>query len=386
MKSKTILCFIDYYLPARNAGGSVISMTNIIDKLGKKFIFLVVTRDRDISDNKQYSNVLIDEWNEVENAKVFYVSPANLSYTGISNILKDTHFDILYLNSFFSLKMTFYPILFNYFNYSKLMRIIVAPRGELSAGALKFKKIKKYLYIKLTIFLKLFKNVTWHASSLNEKKDIIYYFGGYEKKIQIAADLLSQLNLLHLPFYENEPRKPGPLRIIFLSRISPVKNLEYLLAALAHVKNYVDLSIYGPIEDLAYWNRCEKLIKNISSNISVSYKGVIEHTNVVNTFSKYDLFVFPTMGENFGHVIYESLASGTSVITSNNTPWTKNIEGVVYVTPLDDFRPWISLIETWAQFNIDEYLKKRKSCLAYARKHFRQKNAILLTEKLFLTA
>ena len=39
-------------------------------------------------------------------------------------------------------------------------------------------------------------------------------------------------------------------------------------------------------------------------------------------FSKYDAFIFPTLSENYGHVIVESLIVGTPVIISNNTPWT----------------------------------------------------------------
>ena len=37
--------------------------------------------------------------------------------------------------------------------------------------------------------------------------------------------------------------------------------------------------------------------------------------------SRFDLFVFPTLGENFGHVVLESLAAGTPVIVGNDTPW-----------------------------------------------------------------
>src|SRR5699024_2078193 len=66
-------------------------------------------------------------------------------------------------------------------------------------------------------------------------------------------------------------------------------------------------------------------IRKLPSNIEVDYKGLIPHNLVLNTFEKYHFFLFPTHGENFGHVISESLISGTPVIISNQTPW-KNLE------------------------------------------------------------
>ena len=47
---------------------------------------------------------------------------------------------------------------------------------------------------------------------------------------------------------------------------------------------------------------------------------------VISTFGLYDAFVFPTLGENFGHVIAESLASSCPVICSDQTPWTPVLE------------------------------------------------------------
>jgi len=42
---------------------------------------------------------------------------------------------------------------------------------------------------------------------------------------------------------------------------------------------------------------------------------------ILNRISDYDAFVLPTLGENFGHVIFESLMSGIPVLISDQTPW-----------------------------------------------------------------
>ena len=48
--------------------------------------------------------------------------------------------------------------------------------------------------------------------------------------------------------------------------------------------------------------------------MAVSYLGAVLPENVQGILSKYDLFVLPTRGENYGHVILESLATGTPVL------------------------------------------------------------------------
>jgi glycosyltransferase involved in cell wall biosynthesis len=56
---------------------------------------------------------------------------------------------------------------------------------------------------------------------------------------------------------------------------------------------------------------------------SVSYAGVIPPDEVVSFLERFDLFVLPTLGENFGHVVLESLAAGTPVVIGNNAPWSQ---------------------------------------------------------------
>ncbi|MBZ5586525.1 MAG: glycosyltransferase, partial [Acidobacteriia bacterium] len=89
----------------------------------------------------------------------------------------------------------------------------------------------------------------------------------------------------------------------------------------------VDFDIYGPIEDGSYWQECQNLIGRLPTNIQVQYKGMIPHRQVYTALSRYDLFLFPTLGENFGHVIAEALLAGCPVLISDQTPWL-GLEGM----------------------------------------------------------
>jgi len=62
-------------------------------------------------------------------------------------------------------------------------------------------------------------------------------------------------------------------------------------------------------------------------NVTVNYRGELPMEKVQATFSRYDAFLFPTLGENFGHVVAESLAAGCPVVCSTGTPWTDLLRG-----------------------------------------------------------
>ena len=125
------------------------------------------------------------------------------------------------------------------------------------------------------------------------------------------------------PLPEKKRRKqPGELRLAFLSRIAPKKNLDGALRLLQQdLKGRISYDIYGPLEVHDYWKKCEELIRSLTPNITVRHRGELQHDEVVKVLSEYDLFFFPTHGENFGHVIPEALIAGCPALISDQTPW-----------------------------------------------------------------
>ena len=95
-----ILCIVDYFLPGYKAGGPIRSISNLLSHLDGNFEFLIVTRDRDIKDKNPYPNIISDGWNLVANNKIFYASPKIFSFFGMLYLLKNTPYDMLYINSF----------------------------------------------------------------------------------------------------------------------------------------------------------------------------------------------------------------------------------------------------------------------------------------------
>lgn len=93
------------------------------------------------------------------------------------------------------------------------------------------------------------------------------------------------------------------------------------MSFLKNLNGEVVFDIYGPIEDKKYWEECKNLGNSFKDNISVNYCGLVSHELVHEIFSQYDIFLFPTFSENYGHVIVEALMVGTPVIISDQTPW-----------------------------------------------------------------
>ncbi len=145
----------------------------------------------------------------------------------------------------------------------------------------------------------------------------------------------------------------------------------------------VNLTIYGPSEDVAYWQECLDLIDILPSNIAVEYCGEIMPAQVSGVFAEHDVFVFPTRGENFGHVIFEALNAGTPVIVSDQTPWEADGSHALEVVPLTEESRYVATIERWASYGCDELAQHRQAALAYVKKHRDEAEVLEMNRQLF---
>lgn len=369
-----ILAFVGCYLPGFRGGGPIRTISNLVEKLGDEFEFCIVTSDRDLGDTQPYSTITVDSWNQVGKAKVFYASPASMSFHELIKIFKNTKYDILYLNSFFNTSFTLRPMLARWLGLIPPKPVIIAPRGEFSKGALGIKSWKKIPYIKLVMWFGLFRSVVWQASSNYEQSDIEAVIRKYGPNLSfvaqncaVASDLSESFDDQFMLVDNGFGEQSVSLRICFLSRIAPMKNLDYVLRVLANVKANINLNIYGPKESPLYWSECESLIGILPKNITVSYKGSVDNSSVRSVIAKHDLFFVPSRGENFGHVFIEALSAGVPILVSDRTPWRhlpeKNIGWDVSLDSMDEFSRIIDMV---ADFDKIKWSQMRAACINYA--------------------
>ena len=360
---KIVLIFISHYLPGYKSGGPLRTIVNMVEHLSDEFQFCIVNKDRDLGDSSAYSEIKPNEWQPVGKAMVYYLSPDSCTMKNIFKLISTTPHDLVYLNSFFDSFGTIRPLIARRLGRLPFKPVVLAPRGEFSAGALKLKALKKLIYIKIARLLRLYRDVLWQASSEYEVQDIKRGMVVDVADIHIATDLPTMVTVET----HSSPVLLGNcdehcLRIVFLSRISPMKNLDYALQVLRQVKSTVIFDIYGPSEDAQYWRQCQNLIKQLPNNISVTYKGSVAADHVRSVFRNYDLFFFPTRGENYGHVIAESLSVGTPILISDQTPW-RNLwaDNMGWDLPLDKKEEFAHIIDDYSLMVSSDRFELRKN-------------------------
>lgn len=381
-----VLAFTRWYLPGYQAGGPIRTLSNMVDRLGDDLDFRIVTQDRDVSDRVAYPGIDATGWNPLGHSHVRYLSRQLITLRTLARIIREVAPDVLYLNSFFDPLFTQRVLLLRRLGWIADIPVVLAPRGEFSAGAIALKSWKKSQYLRASRWLGLYDGLTWQASSDLEKQDILRCLPRIDStRVKLALNLAASPMPVEVGA---SARKAGePLRICFLSRISPKKNLDFALTTLAHTRTDVVLTIHGPREDPAYWAQCEAVRRTLPGNVQVSYAGEVEHQDVARTLARHDLFLLPTRGENYGHVIQEALTAGLPVLISDQTPW-RDLEqhGVGWALPLDDPSVFARIIDVVAAWPPEQAQAVREKARAYARDKANDTDVVRANLELFRSA
>lgn len=351
-----ILILTGRYLPGYKDGGPVRSILNLTEWLGEEYDLRIVCLDRDHGDTVSYANIKINDWNEVGNAKVFYTD----KYTKerIAELSKEV--DLVYCcgpyNDYARAAMQL--------KKQGVIRVplVVASMGSFSANAFAIKGIKKKAFVTVMKLLGYFDKVIWSVTSEVEEKELKAILGNNQKCI-IASDLARKGNVKH-----KAVKADNELKIVFLSRISRKKNLVVVPAILEKVSKEVKLAIdiYGIAEDEEYLKECLENFEKLPNIIEWNYKGEIETDSVMEIFAQHDVFLFPTLGENFGHVIAESLGAGCVPVISDTTPWLDFEEhSCGYVRSLGDLNSFAVALDKLAMTNGEDFERIIQNCYDY---------------------
>lgn len=351
---KKILILTGRYLPGHKDGGPLRTLINVTDALGDEYEFYIGCLDRDHGDDKPYQNIKKDEWNQVEKAKVWYVEPGQFTNELLLRLASGK--DLIYLCSFYD-DYGYKLLLLNKKNKIQCP-VVVASMGVFAEAALKQKSAKKRIFISLCKFLGLFKNITWSVTSELEAKDVKKAMGNNIDYI-VAEDLPR----LSIPG-KTKKEYSGILKVVFLSRICAHKNLDFAIRALNKMKEPVEFTIYGPIQEMEYWEKCEELLKNV--RFSWTYGGDVPSEQVQKTLADYDVLIFPSKSENYGHVIFEALSVGCIPVISDKTPWNElNNKKAGYELPLDE-SIFTNTLDDFANLSVQEKEKLENNAIQYA--------------------
>jgi glycosyltransferase involved in cell wall biosynthesis len=174
------------------------------------------------------------------------------------------------------------------------------------------------------------------------------------------------------------------LRIAFFGRITPVKNVHFMIDVLARIRTSATADLYGPIEDEDYWAHCLTAIEALPPHVTVTAKGCIANEDVPATVAGYDLFFLPTLGENFGHAINEALGAGVPALISDRTPWQAlESHEAGWSLPLDKPDAFVRAIDAFAVLDEAGRLRLRRGARRLAERRFAESDAIAAHRAMF---
>jgi len=363
IKRPTILAPIPFFEPGYKAGGSVRTLSNLIRAMQGHYRFRIVCTDRDLGDSAPYAGVPGDRLISGEVYEAYYLTASPGALRRLIMLVKTQDYELLYLNSVFSPLFTLLPLALRRLRIIRRVPVVICPRGELSDAALTIKSYKKRPFLKLAAWFGLYRDAVWQSASPYESEEIRRRIGP-QAEVMLAPDFPS----LAVPDRIAEEKRAGQLRLIFFSRIAPIKNLLFALNCVQQLEGKATLDIYGPIEDASYWRLCQEAIDKLANPALVAYRGALAPHEVANTLTRYDLFVLPTLGEGYGHAIVEALTAGCPVLISDRTPWRGLADkGVGWELSLSDEQRFVDVLSRCAAMDGKAHRAMKERAAAYGR-------------------
>lgn len=359
------MVFADRYLPGYKSGGPIASISRIVAS-EREHDVCVITRDRDAGDSQPYPDLHPRTWTRLGGANVTYLRPGYRDWPWVISEIRRWKPDLYYVNSLQSPLFALHVLLQLRVGSLPQAPVLLAPRGECSTGAQALKPVKKQTarpYIQRLIG----SQVTWHASSDLEMKDVLHWWGA---PLPAGHRFIVRPDPAVPPQSTPSPGSGGNTPVVvFASRIDPMKGLDQAIHALSRVRIPVEFRIFGAIADQEYWTTCERLLSQLPSHVSSRYLGTFSPRDVEEIFGTADLMILPTKGENFGHVIAEALATGCPAGVSTRTLWSDTIlAGSGCVT--NDAQELALYIEHLASTTLEQRVSQRQAVLSAYRSWF----------------
>jgi glycosyltransferase involved in cell wall biosynthesis len=185
---------------------------------------------------------------------------------------------------------------------------------------------KKYLPKNQHVPYKLYDALTFKISAKVADAVVVSSKMEYEDAIEFG---IKKNKLYVIPmgidvddYIDSSINQEEVLNILFVGRIARVRRVEILLQAVAKLSIPFHLTLVGGEEKTSslsksgYLNELKKLCRALNIENQVTFVGPVAQNKLLNWYGKGDVFVYPSLYENFGQPILEAAASGLSIIST----------------------------------------------------------------------
>lgn len=316
------------FFPATVYGGPIYSVLAQCVALAERGIDVAVsttnangTRKLDVPPGK---SVRLAEHLEVKYYNDIVIGRMSLSFTlGIWSDVRQS--DVVHVQDIFSTYIP--PTMAAAKIFAK--PVLMSPRGVLSAWSLGAKRsLAKRVWLK-SLFDPLAGGIWWHATSEQEKQEILALYP--RGRIVIVPN---GLDLRHFDAPEHLTRRDYMMRfagidteprcvIVSMGRLHGKKGFDVLIDAFSRLRQRHQSSallIAGGNDGDA--GALRSMIERLDIGDSVFLVGHLEGSDKAAFLANADLFALCSRNENFGNVVVEALASGLPVVASREMPWS----------------------------------------------------------------
>ena len=300
-----MILFTEYYTPAHQAGGPITSIKNLYALLQHKITMIIVCSAYDLNATDVMPNIILNQ----EHKGRYYTQASFGQLLRLAKWIFQKRDEVFYINGLYTWHLSLLPALLG-------KQLIIAPRGMLQSSSFEQRGLLKKVYLAIYKFVLKFKQISWHATSEAEVAEIKSFMGEHARIAfiqNIPATPIEEINKI--------PKATKELKLVCLALIGQMKDHLRLIRVLQACQLPIELDLYGPIKDAAYWDACKQLIASNTSVARIKYKGMLTAEQVPEVLQNYHASILLSKGENFGHAIFESLALGRPVILSDKTPW-----------------------------------------------------------------
>ncbi|WP_373809415.1 glycosyltransferase [Porphyromonas loveana] len=199
---------------------------------------------------------------------------------------------------------------------SRGIPLIQSTHGLLMQGALREKSWKKHIALALYQRRDLRRVAAFHTTSKQETSDL--------RCMGITAHIKEIPLSIPTPTVSEDryaSMQHAPKRLLFLSRIYPIKGVLPLIRAWHAVQpTGWELMICGP-DDGGHLKEVTSLVQELGLESTVLFHGAVQGEEKEQMYKSADLFILPSYSENFGMAVLEALSYGIPVLTTQGTPW-----------------------------------------------------------------